>query len=137
MALRLYALVSEQTQKAVELYESRAGGEAAFAEVRADDLPLRLTRGGRRFSPLVLRRPVLVTHLADDALTSAKTQERMITRKPPQVEDATSVVLAFPSLVASRTVTRSSGLAVWERRPDRRSSARANAAEQELLRRDG
>jgi hypothetical protein len=33
MALRLYALVSEQTQKAVEL----TGAEAAPAEVRADD----------------------------------------------------------------------------------------------------
>jgi hypothetical protein len=32
MALRLYALVSEQTQKAVELYESRAGGRGRILQ---------------------------------------------------------------------------------------------------------
>ena len=32
MALRLYALVSEQTQKAVALYESRAGGRARILQ---------------------------------------------------------------------------------------------------------
>lgn len=37
MSVRLYALVSEQTQKAVELYESRGAAEATLAEVRADD----------------------------------------------------------------------------------------------------
>ena len=35
--MRLYGLVSVQTQKAVELYPTRDAAESALAEVRADD----------------------------------------------------------------------------------------------------